>query len=159
MLAGDVGGLLLLDVTPHSLGIEVVGDVMSVLIPRNSTLPTTKSDIYTVSPMQTTVEINVLQGESPKASENTSLGKFMLGGLRLGMKKPQVEVTSKSTPTASCTSRHVTSRPTRPPTSRSRVRRTCRNARSRLRPSASRTVTTRHQQSVGENAPRSCMMK
>ncbi len=94
VLAGDVGGLLLLDVTPHSLGIEVVGDVMSVLIPRNSTLPTTKSDIYTtVSPMQTTVEINVLQGESPKASENTSLGKFMLGGLRLGMKKPQVEVT------------------------------------------------------------------
>ena len=94
VLAGDVGGLLLLDVTPHSLGIEIVGNQTSVLIPRNSTLPTMKSDIYTtVSPMQTTVEINVLQGESPRASENTSLGKFMLGGLRLGMNKPQIEVT------------------------------------------------------------------
>lgn len=94
VLAGDVGGLLLLDVTPHSLGIEIIGDNMSVLIPRNSTLPTMKSDIYTTaSPMQTTVEINVLQGESPRASENTSLGKFRLGGLRLGMNKPQIEVT------------------------------------------------------------------
>jgi molecular chaperone DnaK len=94
VLSGDVGGLLLLDVTPHSLGIEVVNDCMSVLIARNSTLPTMKSDIYTtVSPMQTTVEINVLQGESQRASENTSLGKFRLGGLRLGMNKPQIEVT------------------------------------------------------------------
>ena len=94
VLAGTVGGLLLLDVTPHSLGIEVVGDGMSVLIPRNATLPTTHSEIYTtVSPMQTMVEINVLQGESERASQNTSLGRFRLGGLRLGMNKPQIEVT------------------------------------------------------------------
>ena len=94
VLSGAVGGLLLLDVTPHSLGIEVVNNVMSVLIPRNSTLPATHSEIYTtVSPLQTNVEINVLQGESGKASENTSLGKFMLGGLRRGMNKPQIEVT------------------------------------------------------------------
>ena len=94
VLAGDVGGLLLLDVTPHSLGIELVNNGVSVLIPRNSTLPAMQSDIYTTaSPMQTVVEINVLQGESPRASENTSLGKFRLGGLRLGMKKPQIEVT------------------------------------------------------------------
>ena len=94
VLSGQVGGLLLLDVTPHSLGIEVINDGMSVLIPRNSTLPAVHSEIYTtVSPMQTNVEINVLQGESPKASENTSLGKFMLGGLRVGMSKPQIEVT------------------------------------------------------------------
>ena len=94
VLAGQVGGLLLLDVTPHSLGIEVVNDGTSVLIPRNSTLPATHSEIYTtVSPMQSNVEINVLQGESPRASENISLGKFMLGGLRMGMTKPQIEVT------------------------------------------------------------------
>lgn len=94
VLAGDVGGLLLLDVTPHSLGIELVNNGVSVLIPRNSTLPAMQSDIYTTaSPMQTTVEINVLQGESPRANENTSLGKFRLGGLRLGMNKPQIEVT------------------------------------------------------------------
>lgn len=94
VLSGDVGGLLLLDVTPHSLGIEIVNDNYSILIPRNSTLPAMQSDIYTTaSPMQTTVEINVLQGESPRASENTSLGKFRLGGLRLGMNRPQIEVT------------------------------------------------------------------
>ena len=94
VLSGAVGGLLLLDVTPHSLGIEVVNNVMSVLIPRNSTLPATHSEIYTtVSPLQTNVEINVLQGESNRASDNTSLGKFMLGGLRRGMNKPQIEVT------------------------------------------------------------------
>ena len=94
VLSGQVGGLLLLDVTPHSLGIEVVGDGMSVLIPRNSTLPATHSEIYTtVSAMQTNVEVNVLQGESPKASENISLGKFVLGGLRMSMAKPQIEVT------------------------------------------------------------------
>lgn len=94
VLSGQVGGLLLLDVTPHSLGIEVVNDQMSVLIPRNSTLPAVHSEIYTtVSPMQTVVEINVLQGESERASQNTPLGKFMLGGLHLGITKPQIEVT------------------------------------------------------------------
>ena len=93
VLAGQFGGLLLLDVTPHSLGIEVVNDGMSVLIPRNSTLPTMHSEVYTtVSPMQRNVEINVLQGESPKASENVSLGKFVLGGLNV-MTRPQIEVT------------------------------------------------------------------
>ena len=94
VLSGTVGGLLLLDVTPHSLGIELVNDGMSVLIPRNSTLPATHSEVYTtVSPLQTTVEINVLQGEGSRASQNTSLGKFMLGGLHRGMAKPQIEVT------------------------------------------------------------------
>ena len=94
VLSGQVGGLLLLDVTPHSLGIEVINDGMSVLIPRNSTLPTTHSEIYTtVTPMQTMVEINVLQGESPNASGNRSLGKFRLGGIRGGLTKPRIEVT------------------------------------------------------------------
>ena len=94
VLSGEVGGLLLLDVTPHSLGIEVINDGVSVLIPRNSTLPAMHSEIYTtVTPMQTMVEINVLQGEAPRASQNTSLGKFRLGGLHLGMQKPQIEVT------------------------------------------------------------------
>ena len=94
VLSGEVGGLLLLDVTPHSLGIEVINDGVSVLIPRNSTLPARHREISTtVTPMQTMVEINVLQGEAPRASQNTSLGKFRLGGLHLGMQKPQIEVT------------------------------------------------------------------
>lgn len=92
VLAGSVGGLILLDVTPMSLGVEVRGNAMSTLIPRNSSIPTRHSEIYTTSsPLQTTVEINVLQGESSRASENRSLGRFRLSGIKRGL-QPQIEV-------------------------------------------------------------------
>lgn len=91
VLSGTVNSLILLDVTPHSLGVEVLGDQMSVMIPRNSSIPTRHTEIYTTaSPVQPMVEIHVLQGESSQASRNRSLGKFMLGGLRPGF--PQIEV-------------------------------------------------------------------
>ena len=95
VLAGEVKGLLLLDVTPLSLGIETVGGVCTRLIDRNTTLPITKSQIFsTASNFQTNVEINVLQGERPMANQNKSLGKFRLDGIRRAPAGvPQIEVT------------------------------------------------------------------
>ena len=88
-------GLVLMDVTPLTLSIETVGGVATPLITRNSMIPTRKSQIFTTArPMQTSVEINVLQGERHFARDNKSLGKFKLGGLRSGFSsKPQIEVT------------------------------------------------------------------
>ena len=94
VMAGDVKSLLLLDVTPLSLGVETVGNSFSVIIPRNTTLPIQRSQIYTTaSPFQSKVEIHVLQGERPLASENKTLGRFMLDGLKRGFSQPQIEVT------------------------------------------------------------------
>lgn len=95
VLAGAVKGLLLLDVTPLSLGIETVGGVCTRLIERNSSIPITKSQVFTTaSNFQTSVEVNVLQGERPMANQNKSLGKFKLEGIRRAMRGiPQIEVT------------------------------------------------------------------
>ena len=95
VFTGDVKGLLLLDVTPLSLGIETMGGVMTKLIERNTTIPTRKTEIYsTASDNQTSVEVHVLQGERQMASDNKTLGKFQLTGIpaaRRGV--PQIEVT------------------------------------------------------------------
>jgi molecular chaperone DnaK len=95
VLAGDVKDLLLLDVTPLSLGIETLGGVMTTLIPRNTTIPTRKSEVFsTAADNQTSVEVHVLQGERPLARDNRTLGRFHLDGIppaRRGM--PQIEVT------------------------------------------------------------------
>ena len=95
VLAGDVQGILLLDVTPLSLGVETMGGVMTKMIERNTTIPTRKTEIYsTASDNQTSVEVHVLQGERPMASGNKTLGKFQLTGIpaaRRGV--PQIEVT------------------------------------------------------------------
>ncbi len=95
VLAGSVTGLLLLDVTPLSLGIETLGGVCTRLIDRNTTLPITKSQIFsTAQNFQTSVEINVLQGERQMAKDNKSLGKFKLTGIRRALRGiPQIEVT------------------------------------------------------------------
>src|ERR1700716_3616040 len=95
VLAGDVKEVLLLDVTPLSLGIETLGGVMTVLIPRNTTIPTRKSEIFsTAEDNQTTVEIHVLQGERQMASDNRTIGKFQLTGIPPAPRGvPQVEVT------------------------------------------------------------------
>lgn len=94
VMAGDVKSLLLLDVTPLSLGVETVGNNFSIIIPRNTTLPVQRSQIYTTaSPFQSKVEIHVLQGERPLASENKTLGRFMLDGLKRGFSQQQIEVT------------------------------------------------------------------
>ena len=98
-LAGATGaaaqGLVLMDVTPLTLSIETLGGVATPLITRNSMIPTRKSQIFTTArPMQTSVEINVLQGERHFARDNKSLGKFKLTGIRSGFSsKPQIEVT------------------------------------------------------------------
>src|SRR5574338_414173 len=95
VLSGDVKDLLLLDVTPLSLGIETMGGVSTVLIPRNTTIPTRKSEIFsTASDNQTTVEIHVLQGERHMARDNRTLGRFHLTGLPPAPRGvPQIEVT------------------------------------------------------------------
>src|SRR5438874_13602282 len=95
VLAGDVKDLLLLDVTPLSLGIETMGGVMTTLIPRNTTIPTRKSEIFsTASDNQTSVEVHVLQGERSLARDNRTLGKFHLIGIPPAPRGvPQIEVT------------------------------------------------------------------
>src|SRR5207237_695614 len=82
VLAGEVKDLLLLDVTPLSLGIETMGGVLTTLIPRNTTIPTRKSEMFsTAADNQTSVEVHVLQGERPMARDNRTLGRFHLTGL------------------------------------------------------------------------------
>ncbi|MGH8524828.1 MAG: Hsp70 family protein, partial [Gammaproteobacteria bacterium] len=95
VLAGEVKDLLLLDVTPLSLGIETLGGVMTTLIPRNTTIPTRKSETFsTAADNQTSVEVHVLQGERPMARDNRTLGKFHLVGIPPAPRGvPQVEVT------------------------------------------------------------------
>ena len=95
VLAGTVKSLLLIDVTPLSLGIETVGDVFTRIIERNTALPVQRSQIFTTAAnFQTTVEVNVLQGEREIASYNKSLGKFKLTGIRRALRGvPQIEVT------------------------------------------------------------------
>ena len=95
VLSGDVEGILLLDVTPLSLGVETLGGVMTKMIDRNTTIPTRKTEVYsTAADNQTSVEIHVLQGERQMANDNKTLGRFQLTGIpaaRRGV--PQIEVT------------------------------------------------------------------
>ncbi len=95
VLAGDVKDLLLLDVTPLSLGIETLGGVTTVLIPRNTTIPTRKSEVFsTAADNQTSVEVHVLQGERPMARDNRTLAQFRLIGIPPAPRGvPQIEVT------------------------------------------------------------------
>jgi molecular chaperone DnaK len=95
VLEGDVKDVLLLDVTPLTMGIETLGGVMTVLIQRNTTIPTSKSEVFsTAADNQASVEIHVLQGERGMATENTSIGRFMLDGILPAQRGvPQVEVT------------------------------------------------------------------
>jgi len=95
VLTGEVKDVLLLDVTPLSLGIETLGGVMTTLIPRNTTIPTKKGEVFsTAADSQTSVEVHVLQGERPMARDNRTLGKFHLTGLPPAPRGvPQIEVT------------------------------------------------------------------
>ncbi len=94
VLTGEMKEMVLLDVTPLTLGIETLGSVSTPLIPRNTTVPTSKSEVFsTAADNQTSVEINVLQGERPMAADNKSLGKFILDGIPPSPRGvPQVEV-------------------------------------------------------------------
>ncbi len=95
VLGGEVSDLLLLDVTPLSLGLETLGSVMTVLIPRNTTIPTKKTEVFsTAADSQTAVDIHILQGERPIAGGNKTLGNFRLDGIPPAPRGvPQVEVT------------------------------------------------------------------
>jgi molecular chaperone DnaK len=95
VLAGDVKDLLLLDVTPLTLSIETMGGVATAMIPRNTTIPTKKSETFsTAADNQTEVEVHVMQGERPMAAQNRTLGKFKLGGIPSAARGvPQIEVT------------------------------------------------------------------
>jgi molecular chaperone DnaK len=95
VLSGEVEDILLLDVTPLSLGVETLGGVMTVMIPANTTIPTRKAEIFsTATDNQTSVEIHVLQGERPMARDNRSLGRFHLDGIPPAPRGvPQIEVT------------------------------------------------------------------
>jgi len=95
VLAGEVKDVVLLDVTPLSLGVETMGGVMTVLIPRNTTIPTRKSEIFsTAADNQSSVDIHVLQGERPLARDNRTLGRFRLDGIAPAPRGlPQIEVT------------------------------------------------------------------
>ncbi len=95
VLAGEVKDIVLLDVTPLTLGIETLGGVMTPLVPRNTTIPTSKSQVFsTAENNQTAVDIHVLQGERPMAKDNKSLGMFRLDGIPPAMRGlPQIEVT------------------------------------------------------------------
>ena len=95
VLVGDVRDILLLDVTPLTLGLETLGNVGTPLIPRNTTIPTSKSEVFTTAADgQTSVEIQVLQGERPMARDNKSIGKFILDGVLPAPRgAPQIEVT------------------------------------------------------------------
>ncbi|MEX1020950.1 MAG: molecular chaperone DnaK [Litorilinea sp.] len=95
VLGGEVSDLLLLDVTPLSLGLETLGGVMTVQIPRNTTIPTRKTEVFsTASDSQTAVDIHILQGERPMARDNKTLGNFRLDGIPSAPRGvPQVEVT------------------------------------------------------------------
>lgn len=95
VLAGEVKDIVLLDVTPLTLGIETLGGVMTPLVPRNTTIPVSKSQVFsTAENNQTAVDIHVLQGERPMAKDNKSLGMFRLDGIPPAMRGlPQIEVT------------------------------------------------------------------
>ncbi|SVE37100.1 uncharacterized protein METZ01_LOCUS489954, partial [marine metagenome] len=95
VLSGEVKDLLLLDVTPLSLGIETLGGVMTTLLTRNTTIPTKKSEVFsTAADSQTSVEVHVLQGERPMAKDNRTLGKFHLAEIPAAPRGvPQIEVT------------------------------------------------------------------
>ena len=95
VLKGDVRDILLLDVSPLTLGIETLGGVSTSLIPRNTTIPTSKSEVFTTATdNQGSVEVHVLQGERSMASENKSIGRFMLDGILPAPRGvPQIEVT------------------------------------------------------------------
>ena len=95
VLGGEVSDLLLLDVTPLSLGLETLGGVMTTLIPRNTTIPTKKTEVFsTAADNQTAVDIHVLQGERPMARDNKTLGNFRLDGIPSAPRGvPQIEVT------------------------------------------------------------------
>ena len=95
VIGGDIKDILLLDVTPLSLGIETLGGVMTVLIPRNTTIPASKSQVFsTAADNQPAVDIHVLQGERPMANDNKTLGNFQLSGIAPARRgTPQIEVT------------------------------------------------------------------
>ncbi len=95
VLSGEVGDIVLLDVTPLTLGLETLGGVLTTLIPRNTTIPTKKNEAFTTAAdSQTTVDIHVLQGERSMAADNKSIGRFMLDGLLPAPRgMPQIEVT------------------------------------------------------------------